>query len=159
MIDPVSLAAGLARFLMPLLPRLVRAGADAAGDLADAAGKRLGEEARDRVAALWRRLWPRIEESPAARETVEDAAAHPDDARRETALSLALEKVLVADPELAGEIAELLRSARSATVAGRDVITVQGDENTVMSGEYNVSIGQARDVRLDRGPAAGAGQG
>lgn len=149
MIDPASLSVGLARFLLPFLPTLVRAGGTVVDTVADSAAAHLGEEARARLVALWRRLSPRLERSASAQEAVEDAAAHPDDARREAALSLSLEKVLAADPAFAEEIAELLESARTVTVAGRDVVTVQGDDNEVQIGEYNVSIRRARDVTME----------
>lgn len=149
MIDPASLSVGLARFLLPFLPALVRAGGTVVDTVADSAAAHLGEEARARLTALWRRLSPRLERSPSAREAVEDAAAHPDDVRREAALSLSLEKVLAADPAFAEEIAELLESARTVTVAGRDVVTVQGDDNEVQIGEYNISIRRARDVTME----------
>jgi hypothetical protein len=149
MIDPVSLSAELARFLLPFLPALVRAGGTVVDTVADATAARLGKEAQARLAALWRRLWPRVERSPSVQEAVEDAASHPEDARREAALSLSLEKLLAADPAFAEEIAELLQSARTVNLAGRDVITVQGDDNEVQVGEYNVSIRRARDVTME----------
>lgn len=150
MIDPASLSVALARFLLPFLPALVRAGGTVVDTVADTAAAHLGQEARARLTALWRRLSPRLERSPSAQEAVEDAAAHPDDARREAALSLSLEKVLAADPAFAEEIAEMLESARTVTVAGRDVVTVQGDDNEIQIGEYNVSIRRARDVTMER---------
>lgn len=149
MIDPASLSVALARFLVPFLPSLARAGDAVVDTVVDSAAAHLGEEARARLGALWRRLSPRLERSPSAREAVEDAAAHPDDARREAALSLSLEKLLAADPAFAEEIAELLESARTVTVAGRDVVTVQGDGNEIQIGEYNVSIRRAGDVTME----------
>jgi hypothetical protein len=96
-----SLARDLTVMLTPLLPYLLKAG-DAA---AEKAGQKLGEGAWNQAQNLWRRLWPKINSNPASLEAVKDLAEMPDDTDVQAAMRLQLRKLLLADNELAKELA------------------------------------------------------
>jgi hypothetical protein len=61
--------------------------------------------------------------------------------------------VLAGDPELAHEVAALIRQVKDRGVA-IDVgdISVKGDGNVVQVGETNISIGEASDVHIGGSP-------
>jgi hypothetical protein len=126
--DVTMLAKGLAVFLTPFLPYLLKAGEKAAEE----AGKKLGGDAWDRAKGLWAKLRPKVEAKPAAQEAVQDAAAAPNDEDIQAALRLQLRKLLAEDAMLARGIERLWQEAQQA---GATVIA---------SGERSVAIG--RDV-------------
>ena len=129
--DPASLAATVVPLLAPFLPKLMEG-------LAGEAAKGVGEG----VKALWAKLHPAIESKPAALEAAQDAAAAPDNAPRQGALQVQLEKLFAADPALASAVAEMVERERPA--AGSTVITQ-------MAGDHAFQVGQARDLKVDRG--------
>ena len=131
--------AALAAFLTPCLPYLLATGER----VAEEASRALGAEAWEHAKRLWGRLRGAVEERPSAAEAATDAAEHPDDDRRRTALELALEKVLADDPELARDVEQLWREAEAAgavVAAGDGSIAIGGNVqgSTVISGGGNI---------------------
>lgn len=98
--------AQLTSFLAPFLPYLLKIGEQAAEET----GKKLGAEAWEKAKALWGKLRPKVQASPAAQEAVQDAAANPDNPDAQAALRLQLKKLLQADPSLAEEVAHLMQA-------------------------------------------------
>lgn len=131
--------AALAAFLTPCLPYLLRSGEH----VAEEASRALGSEVWEHAKRLWSRLRGPIEDRPAGAEAAADAAAHPDDDRRRTALELTLEKVLGEDEALARDVERLWQEARSSQAviaAGDGSLAIGGnvEGSTVVSGDGNI---------------------
>ncbi len=142
--DIPPLVQGLASFLAPFLPYLLKMGEKAAEET----GKRLGEAAWERAKALWARLRPAVEARPAAQEAVQDAAANPQDEDTLAALRLQLRKLLADDPALAAEIARLWGEAQAAGVT----VTASGSRSVAIGGSVRESVIVTGDKnRIDRG--------
>ncbi len=60
--------------------------------------------------AIWQRLQPSLDARPSAREALNDCWAQPDDADLQASLRVQLKKLL-ADPQLAADLARLLKAA------------------------------------------------
>jgi hypothetical protein len=128
--DVTMLATDLTSAIAPFVPFLVQMGQRSAEE----AGRRLGEDAWEQAKALWARLAGRLEERPAAIETVREVAETPDDADVRAALEVQLRRVLAADAVLAEEVSRLLADwpARPgpttvAAAGGERAIAVGGD--------------------------------
>ena len=135
MVDVALVASQLAAKLGPALPFLLdEAGGGAAGE----AGKKLGTQAWELAQALWNRLQPCIEGSPAAQQMVRQVTEDPTASGAQAALGFQLQALLKADLALAEELDRLLQSAGPA-----------GTGTTVTaSGERSVAVG--RDVTGSR---------
>lgn len=121
-------------FLAPFLPYLTKAGEKAAEE----AGKGIGEAAWDKAKALWGKLWPKVEDKPAAQEAVEDVAQAPDNEKAQNALIWQLEKILGEDADLARAIAALVEEGQRAGIiaiaVGERASAVGGDaKDTIIS--------------------------
>jgi len=92
-------------------------------------GKAVAPELLDHAKRLWARLRPHVESKPSAMEAADDVAERPDDERARAALELQLEKLLDERPELAQELAPLVRSAIAAGVVavGERSVAVGGN--------------------------------
>ena len=129
----------LVAILSPCLGVLLK-GVNAA---AEEIGKAVAPELLDHAKRLWARLWPHVELKPAALEAAGDVAQAPDDARTRAAFELQLEKLLKERPELASELAPIVKDAvasgvvavgeRSVAVGGNvsGGVIVTGDSSTV----------------------------
>ena len=129
----------LVAILSPCLGVLLK-GVNAA---AEEIGKAVAPELLDHAKRLWARLWPHVESKPAALEAAGDVAQAPDDARTRAAFELQLEKLLKERPELASELAPIVKDAvasgvvavgeRSVAVGGNvsGGVIVTGDSSTV----------------------------
>ncbi len=130
----------ITEFLLPFLPSLLQAGEKAAEE----AGKGLGAAAWEHAKALWATLRPKVEAHPAAREAVQDAAHHPQDADAQAALRRQLAKLLAEDEALAAEVARLWQEAQAAGVtviaSGERSVAIGGSisGNTIITGDDNV---------------------
>lgn len=111
--------------LSPFLPYLLKLGDKAAEE----AAKKVGGDAWEHAKALWAKIWPKVEATPAAKEAVDDARSMPDDGDAQAALRLQIKKLLARDPELARDIEGLFEEGRRAGVS------------VVVSGERAVGIG------------------
>ncbi len=128
----------LTTFLAPFLPYLLKKGEQAA----DAAIQRFGEAAWKRAQALWGKLRPKVEDKEAAREATEDVAGAPDDELARSALQLQLRKLIADDPDLAGELAEMLEDSRRAGImADNGAVVVVADRGGVAAGG-DINVGQ-----------------
>jgi len=126
--------AALASFLAPLLPSLLHAGQSTLDDVVS----RVGAEAVKHAEGLWARLWPKIQEKPAAEEAARDVADRPQDARAQGALELQLEKLLASDTGLAADVERLWEDAKAAGVVavGERSVAVGGDvSGTIVTGD------------------------
>ncbi|MEU1734995.1 hypothetical protein [Streptosporangium sp. NPDC020145] len=96
---------------------------------------------------LLRRFVKREESRDRIESAVQDLADEPEDEDALAALRGQLKRALAADPELAGDVARLLRAASASTpVVNNGGQVVAGSS---ISGD-NVQIGSARDVNLHR---------
>jgi hypothetical protein len=121
----MDLVTTVVAFLAPFLPYLYKAGEVAAAE----AGKKFGAAAWDQAKALWGKLWPQVEDKPAAQEAVQDVAKSPDNEKAQNSLVWQLEKILADDASLAQEIAEIVKAGAQAGVI------------TIASGERAVALG------------------
>jgi hypothetical protein len=129
--------AGLAAFVAPFLPSLIKGAERVAADVADP----LDEAAFGVAVRMWELLRPKVAEDQRARDTVEEVAEDPDDPVLEAMLAERLEQLLQADAALAADLGRLLDDAREVTVAsasgernvavGRDVSGITGDDAVV----------------------------
>jgi hypothetical protein len=138
--DAITIAANLTAFLAPVLPYLIKAGEKAA----EAVGERFGAGVWEKATEIWGRLRPKLDESAAAKEAVEEVAKNPDDEDARAALRLQLKKILAADSAVADELARLLKSAEAgvgmhAQVVGSGAIA-QG-AGSVAAGEGGSATG------------------
>jgi hypothetical protein len=137
--DVTILANELVEVLAPFLPFLTQF----TRETAERAGREFGAEAWEHARLLWDRLAGRLEERPAAAETVRDAAEAPDDDDARAALRLQIRKLLADDGELANELRRLLDERPGAAESSVTVIA---------SGERSIAVGRdARRSRLETG--------
>jgi plasmid maintenance system antidote protein VapI len=132
---------GLAAFLAPFLPALVKGAERVAGDVAD----RLGEAAFGAAKRMWELLRPRFEEEPRAQATVEEVAEDPDDEVLQAMLAKRLEQLLANDAALASDLSRLFDEARAANLvsaSGERSVAVGRDlSGTVITGDDAVVTG------------------
>ena len=121
------LATQVASLLAPFLPQLVKTGQALAEGVVDQVAQQKGDVAQ----ALWDRLFPKMDETPAAGTAVRDAAANPDDADYEAALRVQLRKLLTEDQSLAQQLREVIESGEKAS----------GNVNVSADGERSVAVG------------------
>jgi hypothetical protein len=126
--DVTTISSELVACLTPFLPALIRLGEATAEE----AGRSLGEEAWEHAKLLWDRLRGKLEQRPAAIETVRDVAEAPDDEDARGALRLQLRKLLAGDEALSEEVRRLLAERPDATASSATVIA---------SGERAIAVG------------------
>jgi hypothetical protein len=141
--------AALVAFLAPFLPALVKAGEkvidETAGALASQAGKR--------AKALWQKIFPKLEQSPAGVGAAERVAASPEDKRAQGALELELEELFKKDGALKREVQRMIEEAQQAGVfathgglaVGGDVRADRGSIGAIGTVGGDVSLGGPRD--------------
>jgi plasmid maintenance system antidote protein VapI len=141
---------GLAAFLAPFLPALVKGAERLAADAAD----RLGDAAFGAAKRMWELLRPKVEQDQRAKDTVEEVAEEPDDPALQAMLAKRLEKLLADDPALAADVGRLFDQARAANLvsaSGERSVAVGRDlSGTVITGDDAVVTGD--DIRTG-GPA------
>lgn len=120
--DIAGLATQLTVFLAPLLPYLYGKTADYA---TQEALKKVGPEVWDEGVHLWERLWPKVQEKPAAIDAVEEVLADPADADNQIVLRKQLEKILTANPALSEEIGQILAGPVAQRVIAKGGSTVR----------------------------------
>ena len=138
----MELVTTVVAFLAPFLPYLYKAGEGAAGE----AGKKFGAAAWDKAKALWGKLWPQVEDKPAAQEAVEDAAQNPKDEDALAALRQQMKKLLTADAALTQEITEIVKAGAQAGVitiaSGERAVALGGD---IVGSTVTISTGDKKD--------------
>jgi len=116
--------AALVAFLAPFLPYLVKAGEKVIDETAGA----LAGEAGKRGKALWQKIFPKLEQSPAGAGAAERVAANPEDKRAQGALELELEELFREDGALKREVERMVEEAQRAGVfASHGGLAVGGD--------------------------------
>ena len=124
--------------LVPHLPALVK---KAAEDVAGEGAKKIAFAAVPAgVKAIWAKLWPKVEASAVAKESAKAIEADPEDQDSIEMLKLALKKMLKeiekSEPELLGELKQLMEGEKSSgktygDVKARDIYGLaQGDRAT-----------------------------
>jgi len=126
-----TLAAGLAGFLGPLVPYLVKGSEKAA----ETFGQQLGQAGGRKAAAVWDKLRDRLGKDSAALQAM---AKDPKDQDAQAALRVALRQSLQADPALAAELAALLQDAEAATAQR---VEIHGNGNVIAQGAGAVAAG------------------
>jgi hypothetical protein len=126
------LATQIAAILAPFLPQLVKVGQAVAGGLSDQAEAHKGALAQ----AIWGRLFPKVNTTPAAHEAVHDAAQNPGDDDYQASLRVQLRKLLAHDPALARELQDILEQD-----ASKDTVNVSagGDRSVAVGGSVQGS--------------------
>lgn len=127
----------LVGWLAPLLPYLLKAGEQAAGEV----GQRFGSGVWERAQQVWNRLWPQAQQRPAVTEAVQDVAAAPEDEDLRAQLRVQLRKMLADDPKLSQELGRLLSEAdqrgevRQVVASGERAVAAGGNiSGTVTTG-------------------------
>lgn len=131
--DPATLTA----FLAPFLPSLMKFGGKlldtAIEKSGETAGTQLTEKAMNKASAIWEKLFPKVEAKESAKEAAEDVAKAPDDADAQAALRLQLKKILEADPDLAGAIAQIMQEDAPDGTPGTQIVQhVTGSQKQVI---------------------------
>jgi DNA-binding NtrC family response regulator len=126
--------AALAGLLSQAMPALLGADEPSVNSPAKAVGTSGGIDAR----RIWECLGPRIAQCPAAEEATRKVAQVPSDARWRTALELQLEELFAREPQLAGEIDDLITHPPAAR-DGPDREADPADAPPVLSGDATVA--------------------
>lgn len=139
--DITTLTHEITTHIVPYLPALytvAKLGAAEAGKgVVSELGKKAGGSLGDKTKAIWQKLWPKIEEKPAALEAVKDAAAAPDEADNQASVRKELKKILSEDEVFADEIGQLWEEAKSA---GEMTVNQTGDRNVNVIGNIQGNI-------------------
>jgi len=129
--DIAPLAADLASLPAPLVPLLTQGGEKAA----EALGEKLGQAGWERVGAIWDKLHGRLGPDSDA---LQELALPPDDADAQAALRVAVKRLLLSDPILTDELADLLNRVKPAVVTQ---VGIRGNANVVAQGAGAVAAG------------------
>jgi hypothetical protein len=115
--------------IVPHLPALLMKATEAV--VSEGAKKTVYQAVPDGVKAIWAKLRPKVEASPIVQSAVEKVAIEPTNAKRVTALEMAIEDLLgelaKTEPTLIGELQELLKTAE-AEVAASTIVNVSGTD-------------------------------
>ena len=129
--EPLTLATAAATFL---LPYLAKAG--------EKAVEKIGERLPEAAGKMWTAISTRFKDKPAAKESVQDLVANPDDQLIQSAFANQLRKVLEAEPAFLGELERLLISAQQE--AGDTIINTGSGavamKGGVAAGEGGVAV-------------------
>ena len=131
--------------LVPHLPALLNKAAE--NVVGEGAKKAAFEVVPSGVKAIWAKLWPKVETDPDAKSAADKVTIDPENAKRLTALEVAIEDLLTnlakSEPEWVASLQELLKSAETEAVANTIVnIDVKGDEN------QTTGINHGKNVRM-----------
>jgi|GEM_PF-4400296 len=132
----IQLAHAATYLLAPALPHLLPAAAEAGKGVVKSTAARITDATFRRAEALWKRLWPGVQDNSAALEAARDLAGMPEDADAQGAFSLQLRKLLAADNSLARDVANIL---------------VDSSVHITASGERSVAANTVRDSIINTG--------
>jgi hypothetical protein len=120
----------LLALVVPHLPALLMKGAEAVAG--EAAKKAAFEAVPSGVRAIWAKLGPKVAADAGTAAAVEKVAIEPENAKRVTALEVAIEDLLgelaKTEPTLIGELQELLKTAQAESAAST-VVNIDGTDN------------------------------
>jgi ATP/maltotriose-dependent transcriptional regulator MalT len=133
--DPATIAAGLVSVLAPFLKGFMSGVRNAS----EKAGEATGNKVQEFAAGIWRRLHPKLEQSPAALQAAQQVADQPDDQDWQAALRAQLKMLLEEDHSLAEELGSALEKGQQAGVVA-DVV-IYGDVKATHGG-----VAAGRDI-------------
>ena len=119
--------------LVPHLPALLnKAMEDVVGERAK---KAVFEAVPAGVKALWAKVWPKVETDPDAKSAAQKVAIDPENAKRLTALEMAIEDLLTnlakSEPEWMAGLQALMAEAEVEAVAST-IVNVDGTDNQTL---------------------------
>jgi hypothetical protein len=136
----ITIATEVAAALAPALPYLLKGTEEAAKE----AGKKLGAAAWDQCVKVWELLKPKVEANPSASKALDRIVKEPERKGIQTAFQVELEDILLAEPQLLAQLAELLKAAGDAqTYHGSNIgdgAVAQGN-GAVAAGKGSVAVG------------------
>ena len=119
--------------LVPHLPALLNKAAE--NVVGEGAKKAAFEVVPSGVKAIWAKLWPKVETDPDAKSAADKVTIDPENAKRLTALEVAIEDLLTnlakSEPEWVASLQELLKSAETEAVANT-IVNVDGTDNQAL---------------------------
>lgn len=135
MVTPI--ATQVVALLAPFLPQLTSVGQD----ISQGISNELQAHSFQLAQALWARLRPKTDSSPAFQTAVDDAVSQPADADAQASLRLQLKKLLADDPTLVSDLQQVLEAGGNRTTvsaSGRS-IAIGGDVSgsAVVIGDSN----------------------
>ena len=130
LMDPATTAATIVTVLSPHLPELWRLG----DKFAEGMVKKLGEKAAESITHLWQKLRGQADQQPALKSALGDLAQAPGDADFQAALRVQLRKLILGDPRLGMELAELTTKTVKTTIIQK----IRGDGNIVSAGDQHL---------------------
>ena len=136
----ISIATEVAAALTPALPYLLKGTEEAAKE----AGKKLGSAVWEQCAKVWELLKPKVETSPSASKALERIVKQPERKGIQAAFQVELEDILLADPQLFEELAELLKAAGDTQTYHASIIgdgAVAQGERAIAAGKGSVAVG------------------
>jgi len=150
----ITIATEVAAALAPALPYLLKGTEEAAKE----AGKKLGSAVWEKGVKLWELLRPKVEGNPSASKALDRIVKEPERKGAQIAFQVELEDILLAEPQLLAQLAELLKSAgdtqafhasnigdgaiaqgAGAVAASKNSVSVGGDEHG------NITLGKNGD--------------
>ena len=119
--------------IVPHLPALLnKAAEDVVGE---GAKKAVFGAVPSGVKAIWAKLWPKVETDPDAKSAADKVAIDPENAKRLTALEVAIEDLLTnlakSEPEWVASFQDLLKSAEAEAIAST-IVNVDGSDNQTL---------------------------
>ncbi len=119
--------------LVPHLPALLnKAAEDVVGE---GAKKAVFEAVPSGVKAIWAKVWPKVETDPDAKSAADKVTIDPENAKRLTALEVAIEDLLTnlakSEPGWVASLQDLLKSAETEAVAST-IVNVDGTDNQAL---------------------------
>ncbi len=150
----IAIATAITAALAPALPYLLKGTEEAAKE----AGKKLGAATWERCAKMWELLKPKVETSPSASKALERIEKQPEREGAQAAFHVELEDILLAEPQLLAQLAELLKAssdtqALHASNIGDGAIAQGNGAVAASKGSFavsgnvtgNITIGQSGD--------------
>jgi len=130
--DPATIAAGVVSVLAPFLKGFMSGVRNTSEKAGEAAGNKLQEFA----AGIWRKLHPKLEQTPAALQAAQQVADQPDDQDWQAALRAQLKMLLEEDHTLAKDLGSALEEGQQAGVIADVVIYggVKADHGSAAAG-------------------------
>ena len=109
------------------MPYLLKGTEEAAKE----AGKKLGSAVWDKCVKIWELLKPKVEGKPSASNALDRIVKEPERKGAQTAFQVEIEDILLAEPHLLAQLAELLKAsgdtqAFHASNIGDGAVVVQG---------------------------------
>ena len=124
-----ALAAQLAGFLVPFLPKLMDTAVVAGKKAVESVAGKAGEAAWNKAVSVWNMLRPEVEKEPEVAKAMQDIAGKPNDPRAEALLSWQLEK-LTLQPAMLAELQKIIAESKSdisITSADRGGVAIGGN--------------------------------